>query len=194
MARNDETSALIDGILRFTVTSGTLAAGIIMPNLLIALEKPLNRYYKHLDRRARERELRRILGYMRSQRLISDTYEHGLTITEKGRKRLSKAEFDRIEVQPLQRWDKQWRLVFYDIPEKHKVGRNALTAKLRELGFYQLQRSVWVHPFPCREVIKEVTVRFEISRYTSLVEAPFIDSQQKLIQRFQKHYPNTNFK
>ena len=194
MARNDTTSAVIDGILRFTVTSGAIAAGLLIPNLLIGLEKPLDVFWKHLDKRQRERELRRVVSYMKSNQLLRGDYEHGLQVTDKGRQRLVDSDFGTLAVKPRQKWDGNWRLIIYDIPEERKQGRNTLTSKLNELGFYQLQRSAWLHPFPCRQVIETVAVRYKIDQYISYVKTAQIDNQKPIIRKFQKKYPATSFK
>ncbi len=44
-------------------------------------------------------------------------------------------------------WDGQWRLVFFDIDEKHRGLRSALRTKLRGLGFGPWQKSLWLTPF-----------------------------------------------
>jgi len=194
MARNDTTSTVIDGILRFTVTSGAITAGLVIPNLLIGLEKPLSIFWKHLDRRERERELHRVVSYMKSNHLLMGDYEHGLQITDKGRERLSQLDFDNLSVQQPKKWDGSWHLVIYDIPEKQRVGRKALTSKLNDLGFYQLQRSVWLHPFPCRKVTETVTSRYKVGQYISYIKTSHIDNERVLIQKFKKKYPRTSFK
>lgn len=194
MARNDTTSAIIDGVLRFTLTSSAIAAGLLIPNLMIGLEKPLEVFWKHLDKRERERELRRVVSYMKSNHLLRDDYEHGLQITDKGRQRLEETNFEKLAVKPRKKWDGFWRLVIYDIPEKDKQGRNALVSKLKELGFYQLQRSAWLHPFPCRQVIETITGRYKINRYVSYIQTAHIDNQKSIILRYQKKYPTTSFK
>lgn len=193
MSRNDNTSAIVDGILKLTVTSSALAAGLLIPNLLIGLEKPLEKFWQHMDKRERERELRRVLSYMKTNQLIRDDYKHGLQITDKGRKRLEKTNFDKLAIEPSQKWDQTWRLIIYDIPDTRKASRNALTAKLNRLGFYQLQRSAWLHPFSCRQVIEGVASHLQIDEYISYIETFAIDNQTVLIKKFKKKYPFTNF-
>lgn len=193
MSKNDKTSAIVDGILRVTVTSSAIAAGLVIPNLLIGLEKPLEKFWKHLDSRERERELRKTVSYMKSNHLVTGNYEYGLQLTDKGRQRLDSLDFNELSVKTRDKWDKYWRLVIYDIPEKNKVGRNALTAKLNELGFYQLQRSAWLHPFPCRDVIETVTSRYKVAAYVSYVKTFSIDNQDSIVKKFRVKYPRTSF-
>jgi len=194
MPKRDATADVIDAVLGFAASSAVLAAGFVVPNALVVLEKPLNRYLKHLDEYAREREARRIISYMKSRGYIAGEYEFGLKITQRGRKRLQSAEFNSLTIAPQKRWDHIWRLVFYDIPEDHRYGRQTLTAKLRELGFFQLQQSVWIHPFPCRAVIEKVTNNFGLAPYVSYIKTNHLDNQKALIKRFAKRLPTTSFK
>lgn len=54
-------------------------------------------------------------------------------------------------------WDGKWRILIFDIPEKLRRYRDFLRTELSSLGFYQLQKSVWVHPLPIPEAFwKEV--------------------------------------
>ncbi len=184
MDKKDRTAAIVDGILRLTVTSGAIAAGLAIPNLLIGLEKPLNIFWKQLDKRERERELRRVVSYMKTKSYLRDDYGHGLQITKKGRKRLAKIDFKSLEVKRPAVWDKKWRLVFFDIPEAERRSRVLFTSKLKLLGFYQLQKSAWIHPFPCRDVIAKAADFYDIDIYISYVEVTYIDNQQKLKNRF----------
>lgn len=50
-------------------------------------------------------------------------------------------------------WDKKWRVLMFDIPEKRRLKRDYLRIKLYQIGFGHLQKSVWVSPF---DVIREL--------------------------------------
>lgn len=187
MGRNLRTSAIIDGILRHVAFGGVLATSILAPNALQIFDKPLQRYFANLDERAREREYRRILTNMRRRGLLAyrtEDYEHGLIITPAGRKRATTVNLETLTIPQPDRWDRNWRIVFFDIPEVHKSARDALSHKLKQLGFVQLQRSVWVHPFPCRAQIEAVALAYHVQRYITYVETSYIDSHDKLTDRF----------
>lgn len=57
-------------------------------------------------------------------------------------------------------WDGRWRIVIFDIPEKHRKLRKILRGKLREWEFALWQKSVWAGKKnvikPLRDFIKEV--------------------------------------
>lgn len=187
MARNDTTSAIIDSLLQVLIVGGLLATTLAAPNAIQALDKPLTRYFKVLDKRTREREYRRVLRYMKKQGLIkysTEDYEHGIQITKAGIKRAKQADLDRMNIVRPKSWDEKWRIVFFDIPETDKQARDHFTGKLKALGFRKLQRSVWVHPFPCRDEIATVTHQYDVSRFVTYIETSFIDSQEKLKVRF----------
>lgn len=56
MAKNDNTSAIIDNILRLMTIGDVLSTALFAPNLLQMLDKPLQQYFNRLDRCAQERE------------------------------------------------------------------------------------------------------------------------------------------
>jgi CRISPR/Cas system-associated endoribonuclease Cas2 len=180
-----DTSVIIDGLLEFLLVGGTIGAAILAPNALIALDKPLQAALSKLDARQRERELKRVLNYMKRKRLIASAdYAHGIKITPYGKKRAKQSEFTNLEIPRPKHWDQCWRIVFFDIPESHRGSRITLTRKLRRLGFYQLQRSTWVHPFACRAEIEAVALTYKVQRYLTYIETSYIDNQGLLQKKF----------
>lgn len=184
MDKRDMTGAIVDNILKLTMFSSMVATMVVAPNALQLFDKPVRKYLKKLDARGRDRELRRIIAYMKNRELIADNYQHGLKITRTGLRRLKKHDFDNLSINRPEHWDKHWRIVFFDIPEKYKAGRNALNLKLRTLGFRPLQKSVWVHPFPCQDEVKLVCKTYGISKYVTYIETSSIDNQTALKKRF----------
>ena len=84
----------------------------------------------------------------------------------------------------MKKWDKKWRMVIFDIPETQKKARYALRAKLKELGFYPLQKSVWVHPFECRDEIDFIIEFFNVSSYVRLAEVNHFDGEKFIKEEF----------
>lgn len=188
MAGNANTSALVDGFLRFIATGGAVTASLLIPGLAIGLNKPLNIFLDSLDEREHQREMDRVLKYMKVAKLVDfpTKYEHGIIITNKGRRRMEKARFKEISIPKPKNWDQKWRLVIFDVPEDYKQARNALSTRLRRLGFLPLQRSVWVHPFVCHAEIEAIALYLKVSDYITYVETSYIDKPEQLISRFTK--------
>ncbi|MEK9196257.1 MAG: hypothetical protein AAB914_02705 [Patescibacteria group bacterium] len=193
MKDNQKTSQILDHVLKFVITTSALGSAVLAPNIVVAIDKPLQKYYKNFDKRQREREAKRIIYYMKSQGYLVGEYEHGITITHKGKLRQATNNFGNLKIGTVHKWDKKWRIVMYDIPEKQGSGRRALTGKLRSLGFFQLQKSAWIHPLPCPEIVEEICSAYGVNKYVSYIEASHIDNDIVLIKRFQKLLPKTKF-
>lgn len=50
-----------------------------------------------------------------------------------------------------QKWDGNWRVIIYDIPEKQRLKRDKLRKWLKRFGFGRWQNSVWVTPHPIED-------------------------------------------
>jgi DNA-binding transcriptional regulator PaaX len=75
--------------------------------------------------------------------------------------------------------------VVFDIPEKLKRGRDALREKLKELGFYELQKSVFVFPYECRDEIEFIIEIFELRKYVRFGVLEEIDNELHLKKIFE---------
>ena len=184
MARRTDLTPVVDGLLRLVFVGGMVATTLLAPNAVRLLDKPLQGYFKGLDERARQREIKRILSYMKRQGVVTEDYDHGLHISKKARKRLEQANLEALRISIPHKWDKQWRIIFYDIPEKHKSGRDRLAWRLRQLGCQQLQRSVWIHPFPCEDQINTVALAHGVESYVTYLESQHINNERALLKRF----------
>ncbi len=51
------------------------------------------------------------------------------------------------------RWDGRWRVIIFDIPKNREKIRQRLGETIRAYGFFLLQKSVWVYPYPCEDLI-----------------------------------------
>lgn len=81
---------------------------------------------------------------------IRDLREKGFLETEKDGKKLLIKLTDRGRQEAIlkkllanEEWDGKWRIVIFDIPEKHRKLRDVLRSKLREWEFVPWQKSVW---------------------------------------------------
>lgn len=197
MGKNQYTSKIVDEIIRFGAFGTVITAVAVAPNLAQVLSRPLNRLGRKLDERdelrSREKEVQRVIRYMKQQGLLAGEYEHGLQLTNKGRKRLERIALDSLAVHATKVWDKKWRIIIYDIPETHRAARDAFWARLHRLGCFQLQKSTWISPFDCRQEIATLAAHHAVDPYVTYFEAINLDNQKILIARFKKNYPETQF-
>ncbi|MBL7045102.1 MAG: hypothetical protein ISR98_00675 [Parcubacteria group bacterium] len=124
---------------------------------------------------------------MKKQRLVKIYYKNGeevIEITEKGKKWLLKYKLDDMEIKKPKKWDGLWRIVIFDIPEKRKKARNAINLKLKNLGFYPIQKSTFIYPYECRNEIDFVAEHSFARKYINYIIAKEIDNSKKLRKIF----------
>jgi DNA-binding transcriptional regulator PaaX len=154
------------------------------PRQHIRIIKSVPKAWREIERRALHRSIREFY----SERLVDFVEKPDGTLemilTENGKKRALRYKLEELEIKKPGRWDGKWRLVMFDIPEKRKRAREALREKLRELGFKELQKSVFVHPFECKDEIDFVTEVFALRPYVKLARSDYVTNQDELRVRF----------
>lgn len=110
--------------------------------------------------------------------------ERYVELTPKGARCLKEISKGEIEISRPKKWDGKWRVVIFDVPENEKRKRDVLRDELRSLGFYRIQMSVYVHPFECTEVIREISSRLNIKRSVLIMISEIIENEKKIINAF----------
>ena len=176
-------------ILLMIAAGLAIPAAFLMPNIPIALKPLLRALTKRCGLRKSAHFVRSIT-YLKGRRLVSITEKDGeqiLTLAENGKKRLLRFDMDKMMIKKPRKWDGYWRLVLFDIPERQKIGREALRNKLKQLGFYQLQKSCFIHPFDCRSEIDFISEIFGVSPYVNFILAKEIEGVNQLMKCFNLH-------
>jgi len=93
-----------------------------------------------------------------------------VVITKNGIRHAKLLNLDNLTIDKPQKWDGKWRVVFFDIPEKERKARNALRERLRNLGFYEMQKSVFAFPYECQDEINFIVSLFEIKPHVQYAE------------------------
>lgn len=107
-----------------------------------------------------------------------------VSITKEGKTEYLKFNLDKMTIKKPKRWDGLWRIVSFDIPEEHKIAREALRDLLKRLGFYRLQKSVFIHPYDCKKEIEFIKEVYEISLWVKYIVAKEIDDEEELKAKF----------
>ena len=167
---------------------------LLEAGLVLSLTRRPDHYFRVLKKASKEwkkineRYLRETIKRLYQSKLIDYKEDKDgtvmLTLSEKGKSRILKYDIDKIEIKKSARWDKLWRLVVFDIPEDKNLGRKALAAKLKELGFYPMQKSVFIYPYECKDEIDFITEIFELSPYVRFLRVKDIDIELDLKERF----------
>ena len=80
--------------------------------------------------------------------------------------------------------DGKLRIIIFDIPEKFRWGRDALRKKLKELGFCEFQKSVFVFPYDCKDEIDFIIEFFNIRKYVRYGVFDYVDNAVHLKEFF----------
>lgn len=97
-------------------------------------------------------------------------------------------ESSRIKYFKLQnkKWDGNWRVVIFDIPQEFRRNRNILRRRLRWWGLHMLQKSVFVSPYPCEEELGGLCSQLKLSDYVDVIVAKHIGSREKEMRNYFK--------
>ncbi len=94
-------------------------------------------------------------------------------------------QIDSLKINKPKDWDKKWRIVIFDIAQLKSLQRNAFRGKLKELGFYPLQKSVWIHPYKCKDEIELLCEFFGLGKKEiRLITAENIEDDRYLREIF----------
>jgi hypothetical protein len=173
-------------ILLMIAAGIAIPAAFLMPNIPIAL-KPLLRALTKKCGLVRSDHFARSIIYLKRRRLVSAATKDGqeiLTLSEEGKKSVLQFDLEKITVKRPKKWDGYWRLVLFDIPEKHKLGRESLRSKLKQLGFCQLQKSCFIHPFDCKSEITFISEIFEVAPYVNFILVKELEGANQLMKYF----------
>ncbi|OGY63419.1 MAG: CRISPR-associated endonuclease Cas2 [Candidatus Harrisonbacteria bacterium RIFOXYA1_FULL_48_8] len=106
-----------------------------------------------------------------------------ITLTKSGRKKILSYNIDDIKLNTQKRWDGLWRMVTFDIPHHQKKARDAFRQKLRQLGFYAIQKSVFITPYECENEIDFVCSIFKIRHHILIFNIKNFEGEEKF-----RHY------
>ncbi|HEY4474456.1 MAG TPA: hypothetical protein VJC06_00845 [Candidatus Paceibacterota bacterium] len=109
---------------------------------------------------------------------------YNVEITNLGKNLVSKYNLDDLIIKQPEQWDGFWRFCSFDIPGPKKQARQALLFKLKELGFVMAQKSLWTHPFECREELAVIAKAFEVEPYIHFFVAHDLDKDTLLRKKF----------
>lgn len=127
---------------------------------------------------------RQVFRGFRRYRFVRHVKEDTYHITLKGEKRLRNMVIDEVIIKNPKRWDGKWRLVMYDLPIRFKKARDAFRFKLKDLGFFQFQKSAWIYPYPCEGEILFVADFFGVRKYIEILEVDKILDDRKIKAHF----------
>ncbi|HYF05902.1 MAG TPA: CRISPR-associated endonuclease Cas2 [Patescibacteria group bacterium] len=149
-------------LLEFIKKRGTLKYSLLSQN------------YKGLKRKKVYDSLYRMVrqGYIEQFEKSGDSY---IRLSSSG---------DRLLHTKSPRKDGIWKLIIFDIPEKHRKIRNSLRGKLQQLGFKKWQNSIWVSPYEIHEEIEQELQKLSDVFFIRLIKVASINNTKDLENLF----------
>jgi hypothetical protein len=107
-----------------------------------------------------------------------------IKVTKKGEEYFKKILFEDIQLPEPKTWGGKWTFVVFDIPVGYGKAREALRWRLKALGFYQYQKSVWAYPHPCEKEILFVADYFGVGRFVEIFSVDHVSDDKDLKKHF----------
>ena len=165
-------------ILKAVAIGGIVAIAATNPYFGLAFMKGIR---KDLERKKWAEFYRELKRLQKTKRLNAEQKPDGsfeVTITQLGKNYVARYDLDSLEVKRPKYWDGLWRFCSFDIPSDKQLARHSLLSKLKELGFIMVQKSLWAHPFECREELAVLAKAFEVEPYMYCFTASDFDGHQ----------------
>lgn len=171
-----------DAVLATLAISGLIAVSLIAPNTLQLLGK-----FGIVGKRLGDQS-KTALTRLKKAGLIEFVEREGKSfarITSKGEKALEKYRArSAIAERARKRWDKRYRVVIFDIPSRRKGLRDSLRWHMKEIGFIQLQQSVWVYPHDCEDFIALLKTELHIGKQVTYMIVDRIENDAHIRRHF----------
>ena len=177
--KNQRKKNIQKGILMAVATAGLLSVALVAPNVLKVLGKRPDKFFKYNANKSRDRLLED--SFIIFEEKKGKKY---LKLTEKGDRKLREWGVVGYHIDKPKRWDKKWRILTFDIWERRRYVRDKLRLVLRRIGFYQMQRSVWVYPYDCEDFIQLLKADFKVGSGMLYVIADQIENDKVLRKHF----------
>lgn len=164
---------------------GGLALGLSRsPRMPFQIIGAMAEEWKEINRKSLNRAIRSLY----KEKLVSEKYNRDgtttLVLTKNGKNIALTYNLEDMKIKKPAKWDKKWRIVIFDIPEYLKKVRDSLRMHLRDLNFHELQKSVFVHPYECRNEIEYIVEFYRIKKHVRFITADSIDNELHLKQIF----------
>ena len=139
-------------------------------------------------RKENRQALQRAIHSLYTSHLIQEeNHKDGTTtlvLSENGKQKALRFNIDEMEIKKPAQWDRKWRIVMFDIPEKLKKLRDSLRFHFQEIGLNELQKSVLVYPYPCNNEIEFILELYNARKYVRFILAEKIDNELHLKKKF----------
>ena len=115
--------------------------------------------------------------------LVKFEHDH-YSMTPTGKRVLDNWQLSSYQIKRPKKWDKKWRVIIFDIPERKRDVRTEVRTILSQAGFQRLQDSVWIYPYDCEDVIGLMKTNLGIGKYLLYMIVDQIENDRYLRMDF----------
>lgn len=123
------------------------------------------------------------LNHLKRRGVVKRDNDGIYQLTDRGQKEAFFAHLNaesKVYKPKKQKWDKKWRIIFFDVPEKKRVYRDYIRTILKTVGFKEFQKSIWIFPYPVPGFIKDMLLEENIKQYTRFITTYDIEYDKDL--------------
>ncbi|MFA5791879.1 MAG: hypothetical protein WC884_02485 [Candidatus Paceibacterota bacterium] len=146
--------------------------------------KQIPKEWKKIDRQSLERAINSLYTSHLVQKKENENGTTTLILSENGKQKALRFNIDELEIEKPAKWDRKWRIVMFDIPEKSRRLRNSLRFHFQEIGLIEFQKSVFVYPYPCQKEIEFIIELYNARKYVRFVLVEEVDNKLHLMKKF----------
>lgn len=171
-------------ILRILAGVGTIGAIFVFPGAAPALgslylgQKQYGRW-----------QTKQVVSQLGKRKYVETEYLSGgrvrVKITKAGLTKALTYELENMRLITPKKWDGKWRVVIFDIPKKYNRVRDLFRMRIKQLGLYQLQESVYVSPIPCFNEVEFLRELYGVSFTVQYLLVEKLEEDQYLRDYFE---------
>ena len=165
-------------VLETVKPAGILSIGLVAPNVLRAMSK------LGLISNKRQSEIVSSSASKLAKKGLLKFNGKYYELTVEGEKKLRQLELRGYKLTKPKKWDKKWRVIIFDIPEKKRKARDQIRSMLVSAGLYRLQDSVWVYPYDCEDIIGLLKTDIGVGKDLLYMIADEIENDRHLRENF----------
>lgn len=169
-------------VLFIILTTGALTIAVTIPNALRIYPFIKSFYGQKISKTQKQYRLNKTAKRLESAGYIKRS-GNKFFITKKGEMLILKVSPSFIK-EKNKKWDKKWRIVCFDVKEDSRKKRDSLRKELKNIGFIQMQKSVWVCPYPCEGYIELLKTDFGFGKNIRYMIATKISDDEKIRAHF----------
>lgn len=132
---------------------------------------------KYIKDRRKRQKLNATFQTLKRREILQEKIlnnSRGYILTPKGKIKILRLKIKKLNKKKNQ--NKYWLMVLFDIPERLRKTRDIFRKTLHELGFEQLQKSVWITPYDVLSELKELISNCSLEKFVRFL---FIKEIQK---------------